>query len=98
MMGYTLQEGEALDAYGEWVPVDKTAVKAAATSRKVLATVPIVTAASSSNEMVAAAGLPEILEQPAFVPDADSVFPKPLLQVRSISTLHCVYPVFILYV
>lgn len=86
-MGYALQEGEALDAYGEWVPVDKTAVKAAATSRKGPAPVPIATTTSSSNKTATTAGLPEVLQLPAFVPDADSVFPQPLLQVRSISTI-----------
>ncbi|XP_027141865.1 protein SON isoform X3 [Larimichthys crocea] len=73
------KEGEALGVYGEWVPVDKTTDKAAAISRKALTTVPITTATSSSGETTAA-GLPQIVKQPAFVPD-DSVFPDPLLQV-----------------
>ncbi len=83
MMGFTLQEGEALGAYGEWVPVDKSAGKAAATSKKALTAVPMGTATSSSDETaIAAAGLPEVVEQPAFVPNNDSVFPDPRLQVR----------------
>lgn len=86
-MGYALQEGEALDAYGEWVPVDKTAVKAAATSKKGPAPVPIATATSSSNKTATTTGLPEVLQLPAFLPDADSVFPQPLLQVRRISAI-----------
>ncbi|KAG8004755.1 Protein SON, partial [Nibea albiflora] len=73
------KEGEALGAYGEWVPVDKTD-KAAAISRKAPTTVPITRATSSSGETtITAAGLPQIVEQTAFVPD-DSVFPDPLLQ------------------
>ncbi|XP_044044050.1 protein SON isoform X2 [Siniperca chuatsi] len=79
------KEGEALGAYGEWVPVDKTADKAAATSRKALTTVPIASATSSSGETATAAGLPEVVEQPAFVPDNDSVFPDPPLQQVDIS-------------
>ncbi|XP_076580098.1 SON DNA and RNA binding protein b isoform X2 [Chaetodon auriga] len=78
------KEGEALGVYGEWVPVDKTTDKAAATSRKTLNTVPIVTT-TSSGETVTAAGLPEVVEQPAFVPDNDSVFPDPVLQPVDIS-------------
>lgn len=78
-MCHTVQEGEALGAYGEWVPVDKTADKAAAASRKTLTAVPTETAASSSGETAIAAGLPEDVEQP----DNDSVFPDPVLQVRS---------------
>ncbi|TKS74087.1 Protein SON [Collichthys lucidus] len=77
------KEGEALGVYGEWVPVDKTTDKAAAISRKALTTVPITTATSSSGETTAA-GLPQIVKLPAFVPD-DSVFPDPLLQPVDIS-------------
>ncbi|XP_073318743.1 uncharacterized protein sonb [Pagrus major] len=79
------KEGEALGAYGEWVPVDKTADKAAATSRKALTTLPIATATLSSGETVTAARLPEVVVQPAFVPDNDSVFPDPVLQPVDIS-------------
>ncbi|XP_049919601.1 protein SON isoform X1 [Epinephelus moara] len=79
------KEGEALGAYGEWVPVDKTADKAAAGSRKAPSTVPIATATSSSGETAAAPGLPEDVEQPASAPDKDSVFPDPLLQPVDIS-------------
>ncbi|XP_038571780.1 protein SON isoform X1 [Micropterus salmoides] len=75
------KEGEALGAYGEWVPVDKTADKAAAASRKTLTAVPTETAASSSGETAIAAGLPEDVEQP----DNDSVFPDPVLQPVDIS-------------
>lgn len=82
-MSSAIQEGEALGAYGEWVPVDKTADKAAAGSRKAPSTVPIATATSSSGETAAERGLPEDVEQPASAPDKDSVFPDPLLQVRS---------------
>lgn len=89
-MWYTVQEGETLGAYGEWVPVDKAAEKAAAASRKSLTAVPIATATSSSGETATAAGLPEVVEQPACGPDNDSVFPDPLQQVRSGSTL-CIY-------
>lgn len=86
-MCYAVQEGEALGAYGEWVPVDKTADKAATSSRKSLTAVPVATATSSSGETATAPGLPEVVEQPAFGPDNDSVFPDPLLQVRSGSIL-----------
>ncbi|XP_049426465.1 protein SON isoform X1 [Epinephelus fuscoguttatus] len=79
------KEGEALGAYGEWVPVDKTADKAAAGSRKAPSTVPIATATSSSGETAAERGLPEDVEQPASAPDKDSVFPDPLLQPVDIS-------------
>ncbi|XP_029307579.1 protein SON isoform X2 [Cottoperca gobio] len=74
------KEGEALGAYGEWVPVDKSADKAAAASRKALTTVPIVTATSSLGET--ATELPEVVEPPT---DNDSVFPDPLLQPVDIS-------------
>ncbi|KAI3366246.1 hypothetical protein L3Q82_009719 [Scortum barcoo] len=77
------KEGEALGVYGEWVPVDKTADKSAAASRKPLTTVPIATASSSSGET--AAGLPEVVEQPAFGTENDSVFPDPLQQPVDIS-------------
>ncbi|XP_041822201.1 protein SON isoform X3 [Chelmon rostratus] len=79
------KEGEALGVYGEWVPVDKTTDKATATSRKTLNPVPLVTATSSSGEMLTAAGLPEVVEQSAFVPDNDSVFPDAVLQPVDIS-------------
>ncbi|XP_030265362.1 protein SON isoform X2 [Sparus aurata] len=79
------KEGETLGAYGEWVPVDKTADKAAATSRKALTTVPIATATLSSGETVTAPRLPEVVVQPALVPDADNVFPDPVLQPVDIS-------------
>lgn len=99
---YTIQEGETLGAYGEWVPVDKTAEKASAASRNALTPVPIATATSLSGEMVTAADLPEVVEQPVFVPDNDSVFPDPLVQVRSIyiiMLMHCVCEmVFFLHV
>ncbi|XP_042372923.1 protein Son-like, partial [Plectropomus leopardus] len=79
-------EGETLGAYGEWVPVDKTAEKAPAGSRKALTAVPIATAGSSSGETAtAAAGSAEAAEQPASVPDNDSVFPDPLQQPVDIS-------------
>ncbi|XP_070787031.1 protein SON [Enoplosus armatus] len=90
------KEGEALGAYGEWVPVDKAADKAAAASRKAPATVPVASAvlsssavvavaAAASGEAAAAAGLQEVAEQPAFAPDNDSVFPDPLQQPVDIS-------------
>lgn len=82
-MCYTVQEGEALGAYGEWVPVDKTSDKAAAASRKAVTTVPTATATSSSGETKTAPGTTEVVEQPVCVLDNDSVFPDPLLQVRS---------------
>lgn len=86
-MGYALQEGETQDAYGEWIPVDTTAAKAAATSRKGPVPVSIANATSSSNKPATTTGLPEVLHLPGFVPDADSVFPQPLLQVRSVSPI-----------
>lgn len=92
-----VQEGEALGAYGEWVPVDKTTDKAAAASRKALTTVPIATATSSSGETAPAPGLPEVVEQPAPVPDNDSVFPDPLAQVRGRSTYTVVYRLCVSY-
>nr|XP_020444185.1 protein SON-like isoform X1 [Monopterus albus] len=70
------KEGEALGAYGEWVPVDKTADKPAAAPRKVLTTVPTATTTSSSGETEA-----EAVEQS----DNDSVFPDPVLQPVDIS-------------
>ncbi|XP_034407841.1 protein SON isoform X2 [Cyclopterus lumpus] len=77
------KEGDALGAYGEWVPVDKTADKAA--SRKIATTVPIATAMSSSGETMTTPVLPEVVEQPDGEPDNDSVFPDPLLQPVDIS-------------
>ncbi|XP_051283639.1 protein SON isoform X1 [Dicentrarchus labrax] len=74
------KEGESLGAYGEWVPVDKTADKAAAASRKALTSIPIATATLASGETATAAGLSDIVEQPAFGGDNDRVFPDPLLQ------------------
>lgn len=80
------QEGEALGAYGEWVPVDKAAEKAAAATRKALATVAIATATSSGETTTPV--LPEVVEQLELEPDNDSVFPEQLLQVRSGSILY----------
>ncbi|XP_034720719.1 protein SON [Etheostoma cragini] len=79
------KEGEALGAYGEWVPVDKTSDKAAAASRKATTTVPIATATSSSGETKTAPGSTEDVEQPVCAPDNDSVFPEPPLQPVDIS-------------
>ena len=85
-MCYTVQEGEALGAYGEWVPVDKAAEKAAAASRKASSTVHTASATSSSGE-TGAAGSPEAVDQPALVPVNDSVFPDPVMQVKSAGVL-----------
>lgn len=85
-----MQEGEAPGAYGEWVPVDKTADETAATFRKAVTAVPIVTPASSSADSAAAAGLPGAVEQPVFVSDSDSVFPDPPQQVRIVQFIMCV--------
>ncbi|KAM7365498.1 hypothetical protein PAMP_016418 [Pampus punctatissimus] len=79
------KEGEALGAYGEWVPVDKAADEAAAASRKALTSVPIVTSSVSSGETATAAGLPAVVEQPVFVAESDSVFPNPPMQPVDIS-------------
>ncbi|CAB1440736.1 unnamed protein product [Pleuronectes platessa] len=76
------KEGEAMGAYGEWVPVDKAAEKAAAAARKASSTVH--TATSSSGE-TAAAGSPEAGEQPAPGPVNDNVFPDPVMQPVDIS-------------
>ncbi|XP_037314672.2 protein SON isoform X2 [Pungitius pungitius] len=73
------KEGEALGAYGEWVLVDKAAEKAAAATRKALATVAIATANSAGETMTPV--LPEVVEQPELESDNDSVFPEQLLQV-----------------
>nr|XP_020510005.1 protein SON-like isoform X2 [Labrus bergylta] len=78
------KEGETLGAYGEWVPVDKTAEKAAAASRKAMTAVSIATATSSPGET--GTGLPEVEEQqPAPASDNDSVFPDPQVQPVDIS-------------
>ncbi|XP_077960353.1 SON DNA and RNA binding protein b isoform X2 [Gasterosteus aculeatus] len=77
------KEGEALGAYGEWVPVDKAAEKAAAATRKALATVAIATATSSGETTTPV--LPEVVEQLELEPDNDSVFPEQLLQPVDIS-------------
>ncbi|XP_062236967.1 protein SON [Platichthys flesus] len=76
------KEGEAMGAYGEWVPVDKAAEKAAAAARKASSTVH--TATSSSGE-TAAAGSPEAGEQQAPGPVNDNVFPDPVMQPVDIS-------------
>ena len=91
---YVVQEGEALGAYGEWVPVDKAADEAAAASRKALTTVPIATSTTSSSETATAAGLPGVVEQPVCVAESDSVFPDPPLQVRR--SILCIYLVPVL--
>ncbi|XP_029353092.1 protein SON isoform X2 [Echeneis naucrates] len=78
------REGEALGAYGEWVPVDKTADKAATTSKKMMTIAPSVSETSSSGDAAAAVS-PEAVEHPIFVPASDSVFPDPLLQPVDIS-------------
>ncbi|XP_068165421.1 protein SON isoform X2 [Antennarius striatus] len=69
------KEGDALGCYGEWVPVEKAADPAAATSRQANATVTVATAASSS----------EVVEEPTYVPENDSVFPDPPAQPVDIS-------------
>ncbi|KAM8902662.1 uncharacterized protein sonb [Spinachia spinachia] len=77
------KEGEALGAYGEWVPVDKAAEKAAAATRKTLSTVAIATSTTSGETTTLL--LPEVVEQPELEPDNDSVFPEQLLQPVDIS-------------
>lgn len=66
------------------MPIDKTSIKTPATSRNTAATVSMVTATSSSNDTVNAAGLQEVLQQPTFVTDDDCVFDDPVLQVSSV--------------
>ncbi|XP_047191473.1 protein SON [Scophthalmus maximus] len=72
------KEGEALGAYGEWVPVDKAAEKVAAASRKAQSAALAAPASSSSGEGAAA---PEAVEPPVI----DSVFPDPVQQPVDIS-------------
>ncbi|XP_058479052.1 protein SON isoform X1 [Solea solea] len=79
------KEGETLGAYGEWVPVDKTADKTAGASRKAQSHIPTssTTLSSSAKAAAVAAGSPEAVEQPA--PVNDSVFPDPVQQPVDIS-------------
>ncbi|CAK6979046.1 protein SON [Scomber scombrus] len=79
------KEGETQGAYGEWVPVDKSADEAAAASRKAPSAAPTVTSTASSGESAAAAVLPVVVEQPVFVAESDSVFPEPPMQPVDIS-------------
>lgn len=78
-----MQEGEALGAYGEWVPVDKTKEKAPVTSVKTLTDVSMTTAASSSSpwETAVCAVPVEAADQSVFVTDNDNVFPESSQQV-----------------
>uniref|UniRef100_A0A3Q2PVN2 Protein SON n=1 Tax=Fundulus heteroclitus TaxID=8078 RepID=A0A3Q2PVN2_FUNHE len=76
------KEGEGVVAYGEWVPVEKTADKAAATAKKATPNVPSLPAGETASEP----DLPDVVEQqPAPVPDSDSVFPETRQQPVDIS-------------
>lgn len=90
------QEGETLDAYGEWVPIE-TADTDIATSRKFQATIPVMIT-SLSDETMTTAGVTENVEKPIFVPDNGSIFPDQLLQVRNTHIVHCMYILFRLLV
>ncbi|XP_032411858.1 protein SON isoform X2 [Xiphophorus hellerii] len=71
------KEGEGVVAYGEWVPVEKTADKSTSTSKKSVSTAPSATSTSLSGEAASDSGLPDVIEQQvAPVPDSDSVFPE----------------------
>lgn len=84
------QEGETLDTYGEWVPIEN-ADKDIATSRKFQANIPAVIISSSSDETMTTAGVTENVEKPIFVPANGSVFPDPLLQVRNTHIVNCIF-------
>lgn len=81
---YNSQEGEVLDPYGEWVPVEKTSDKDGADTRKFHASVAMVSTSSSTSETIAPPGTEVVEVKPVGVPDTDSVFPDPLLQVGSV--------------
>ncbi|XP_027866791.1 protein SON isoform X1 [Xiphophorus couchianus] len=71
------KEGEGVVAYGEWVPVEKTADKSTSTGKKSVSTAPSATSTSLSGEAASDSGLPDVIEQQvAPVPDSDSVFPE----------------------
>eukprot|EP00066_Takifugu_rubripes_P015022 XP_011604288.1 PREDICTED: protein SON-like [Takifugu rubripes] len=79
------KEGEVLDPYGEWVPVEKTSDKDGADPRKFQASFATVSTSTSTNETMTAA-VAEVVEiKPVCVADADSVFPDPILQPVDIS-------------
>lgn len=77
------QEGEVLDPYGEWVPVEKAPDKDGADSRKFHPPVATVSTSVSANETLTAAATEAVEIKPVCVPDTDSVFPDPPLQVRN---------------
>ncbi|XP_028254359.1 protein SON isoform X2 [Parambassis ranga] len=83
------KEGEALGAYGEWVPVDKMKEKAPVTSVKTLMDVSMTMATSSSllsSWETAACTVPaEAADQSVFVTDNDNVFPDPSQQAVDIT-------------
>lgn len=69
-------------AYGEWVPVEKTADKSTSTGKKSVSNAPSATSILLSGE-ASDSGLPDVIEQQAApVPDNDSVFPEIRQQVR----------------
>ncbi|XP_007541429.1 protein SON isoform X1 [Poecilia formosa] len=71
------KEGEGVVAYGEWVPVEKTADKSTSTGKKSVSNAPSATPTLLSGEAASDAGLPDVMEQQvAPVPDNDSVFPE----------------------
>ncbi|PWA16742.1 hypothetical protein CCH79_00019537 [Gambusia affinis] len=70
------KEGEGVVAYGEWVPVEKTADKSTSTGKKSVSNAPSATSILLSGE-ASDSGLPDVIEQQAApVPDNDSVFPE----------------------
>ncbi|KAK5617285.1 hypothetical protein CRENBAI_008587 [Crenichthys baileyi] len=80
------KEGEGVVAYGEWVPVEKTADKATVTAKKAVSNVPSATSTLPSSETASEPGLPDVIEQqPAPVADSDSVFPETRQQSVDIS-------------
>lgn len=71
------KEGEGVAAYGDWVPVEKTSDKAPAPAKKVVPNVPTAMSTVPSGETTSDSGLLDAAEQqPAPVPDSDSVFPE----------------------
>ncbi|XP_008428413.1 protein SON isoform X2 [Poecilia reticulata] len=71
------KEGEGVVAYGEWVPVEKTADKSTSTGKKSVSIAPPATPALPSGEAASDSGLPDVMEQQvAPEPDNDSVFPE----------------------
>ncbi|XP_034029053.1 protein SON isoform X2 [Thalassophryne amazonica] len=79
------KEGEALEAYGQWIPVDRSAKKEVTATHKAVTPLSEATATLSSMDTKPTTELRTAVKHPMFVLENDSIFPEPPLQAVDIS-------------